>query len=117
MTAKLIRVWHTIQVLGLTNYSHWKEAAPVRQCLQGSQTLQQLVSSLALKQLQRFVHVGVMDMLDESIEAIAVRPQFPLSFFDIVAQPPVQRSCVMQQAIQHGPAGRCTALLCLLSAY
>ena len=76
MTAKLMRVLHTMQVLGLTNYSHWKEAAPVRQCLQGSQTTQKLLSSLALKQLQRFVHVGVMDMLDESIEAIAVRTQF-----------------------------------------
>ena len=80
MTAKLMQVLHTIQVLGLTNYSHWKEAAPVRQCLQGSQTTQKLLSSLALKQLQRFVHVGVMDMLDESIEAIAVRTHFPPFF-------------------------------------
>lgn len=63
-----------MQVVGLTNYSHWKEAGPVRQCLQNFPTTQQLLSSLALKHLQRFVHVGVMDMLDESIEALAVRP-------------------------------------------
>ncbi|KAL0026487.1 hypothetical protein WJX77_002347 [Trebouxia sp. C0004] len=68
---ELVHNGQTLQVLGLTNYSHWKEAAPVRQCLQGSQTAQKLLSSLALKQLQRFVHVGVMDMLDGSIEAIA----------------------------------------------
>lgn len=68
---ELVHNGQTLQVLGLTNYSHWKEAAPVRQCLQGFQTTQKLLSSLALKQLQRFVHVGVMDMLDESIEAIA----------------------------------------------
>jgi len=60
-------------VLGLTNYSHWTEAAPVRHCLhQESSLTQQLLSSLALKQLQQFVHVGVMDMLDESVEALAV---------------------------------------------
>ncbi len=105
-----MQVLYTIQVLGLTNYSHWKEAAPVRQCLQGSQTTQKLLSSLALKQLQRFVHVGVMDMLDESIEAIAVRMQFPpLSTYTcIMAQLPVQK---------HGPAGWCTAFLCLLSGH
>ncbi|KAL0055720.1 hypothetical protein WJX82_003741 [Trebouxia sp. C0006] len=68
---ELVHNGQTLQVLGLTNYSHWKEAAPIRQCLQGSQTTQKLLSSLALKQLQRFVHVGVMDMLDESIEALA----------------------------------------------
>lgn len=63
-----------MQVVGLTNYSHWKEAGPVRQCLQNFPTTHQLLSSLALKHLQRFVHVGVMDMLDESIEALAVGP-------------------------------------------
>ena len=68
----LTTVYHLIQVLGLTNYSHWKEAGPVRQCLQDSPVTQKLLSSLAIKQLQRFVHVGVMDMLDESIEALAV---------------------------------------------
>ncbi|KAL0036133.1 hypothetical protein WJX79_004855 [Trebouxia sp. C0005] len=68
---ELIHNGQTLQVLGLTNYSHWKEAGPVRRCLQGSQTTQKLLSSLALKQLHHFVHVGVMDMLDESIETIA----------------------------------------------
>lgn len=60
------------QVLGVTNYSHWKEAAAVRSCMQGSASTQQLLLSLSLKQLQQFVHVGVLDMLDESIAALAV---------------------------------------------
>ncbi|KAA6422197.1 MAG: tyrosine sulfotransferase-like [Trebouxia sp. A1-2] len=72
---ELIHNGQTLQVLGLTNYSHWKEAGPVRRCLQGSQTTQKLLSSLALKQLHHFVHVGVMDMLDESIETIAAQQQ------------------------------------------
>ena len=68
----LATVYHAIQVLGLTNYSHLKEAGTVRQCVQDSHVTQKVLSSLAIKQLQRFVHVGVMDMLDESIEALAV---------------------------------------------
>lgn len=79
------------QVLGITNYSHWKLAGPVRQCLHAeapssvqqlllslheksasASTIQQLLLSLALKQLPRFVHVGIMEMLDESIETFAV---------------------------------------------
>ena len=85
----------TLQVLGITNYSHWKLAGPVRQCLHdeapssvqqlllslhnggaysssSTSSIQQLLLSLALKQLPRFVHVGIMEMLDESIEAFAV---------------------------------------------
>ena len=84
----------TLQVLGITNYSHWKLAGPVRQCLHDEapssvqqlllslhneaasssspSSIQQLLLSLALKQLPRFVHVGIMEMLDESIEAFAV---------------------------------------------
>ena len=61
-----------MQVLGLTNYSNWRQAAAVRECMQSFAPAQQLLSSLALKQLQQFVHVGVMDLLDESIAALAV---------------------------------------------
>ena len=69
---------HTSQVLGITNYSHWKLAGPVRQCLHGEPPpIQQLLLSLALKELRRFLHVGVMEMLDESIEALAVCLQTP----------------------------------------
>lgn len=83
--------WHVEQVLGVTNYSHWKLAGPVRQCLHdeapssvqqlllglhdeaaSASTIQQLLLSLALKQLPRFVHVGIMELLDESIETFAV---------------------------------------------
>ena len=83
----------TVQVLGTTNYSNWKLAGPVRQCLHDEgpssvqqlllslhdeaasaspSSIQQLLLSLALKQLPRFVPVGIMEMLDESIEAFAV---------------------------------------------
>lgn len=62
------------QVLGITNYSHWNLAGPVRQCLHDAapSNTQQVLLSLALKRLRRFVHVGIMEMLDESIEAFAV---------------------------------------------
>ena len=56
----------------MTNYSHWNLAGPVRQCLHDVTSTQQLLLGLALKQLKRFVHVGIMEMLDESIEAFAV---------------------------------------------
>lgn len=92
-TSQIRRLLRSVQVLGITNYSHWKLAGPVRQCLHDEapssvrqlllslhdqaassspSSIQQLLLSLALKQLPRFVHVGIMEMLDESIEAFAV---------------------------------------------
>ena len=92
-TSQPCMLLRSVQVLGITNYSHWNLAGPVRQCLHDEDpssvqqlllslhdqaassspsSIQQLLLSLALKQLPRFVHVGIMEMLDESIEAFAV---------------------------------------------
>lgn len=61
-----------MQVLGLTNYSHWPEAAIVRACSQQSSAAQELLTSLAISKLREFTHVGLMERLDDSVAALAV---------------------------------------------
>lgn len=63
-----------LQVLGLTSYSHWEEAVEVRRCAQESGPAEDLLASLAVKKLKGFVHVGLMERLDDSIAALAVSP-------------------------------------------
>ncbi|KAK9805930.1 hypothetical protein WJX73_005869 [Symbiochloris irregularis] len=64
----------TLQILGLTNYSHWTHAKGLRHCLQsqapGSKARKSLMS-LALKRLNTFVHVGATELLDTSIASLA----------------------------------------------
>ncbi|KAL3153929.1 hypothetical protein ABBQ32_013491 [Trebouxia sp. C0010 RCD-2024] len=79
LARELVHDGQTLQVLGVTTYSHWKLAGPVRQCLHGEPPpIQQVLLSLALKELRRFVHVGVMEMLDESVEALAATLKMPI---------------------------------------
>ena len=60
-----------VQVLGLTNYSRWPDAADVRACLADSPALGQQLLPLALASLRKFVHVGVTEELYGSIKSLA----------------------------------------------
>ena len=60
----------------MTNYSHWAEAGAVTECLRDSPPARDLVASLAVKKLHEFVHVGLMERLDDSIAALAVPHSF-----------------------------------------
>ena len=59
------------QVLGLTSYSRWEGAAELRRCLPASAEAQDLLLETALHRLDRFLHVGIFDRLEDSIAALA----------------------------------------------
>ena len=61
-----------VQVLGITNYSHWPEAPAVRRCAQRDPILQRKLTRAAEKRLRGFLHVGLMERLDDSIASMAV---------------------------------------------
>ena len=62
----------SLQVLGITNYSHWPEAPAVRRCAQQDPVLQQKLTRAAEKRLRGFLHVGLMERLDDSIASMSV---------------------------------------------
>lgn len=63
---------HVPQVLGITNYSHWGDAAPLRSCVWESNHAHDLLEQVALKRIKRFVHVGTTDKLFDSAASAAV---------------------------------------------
>lgn len=60
------------QVLGITNYSHWPEARAVRRCAQRDAYVQRTLTRAAEKRLRGFLHVGLMERLDDSIASMSV---------------------------------------------
>ena len=58
-------------MLGLTNYSSWPGTAVLRECLAFSKGARKLLLDVALQRLDRFVHVGVFDRLEESVTSLA----------------------------------------------
>ena len=61
---------HPVQVLGTTNYTHWKEGHGVRAC-SGSGRLQEELQAAAIARLDTFAHVGIMEDLEGSILSLA----------------------------------------------
>jgi hypothetical protein len=62
-----------VQVLGITNYSHWPEAHAVRACALHDPLLQRKLTRAAERRLRGFLHVGLMERLDDSIASLSVR--------------------------------------------
>ena len=61
-------------MLGATNYSHWRqEAAGLRQCLWQRPETQAPLLATAAARLATFWHVGLTDMLSESVTSLSVR--------------------------------------------
>ncbi len=60
-----------MQVLGITNYTHWKDTEQLRRCMFGGPKAQMQIQQLALQKLQDFAHVGVMERLEDSIRSLA----------------------------------------------
>lgn len=64
-----------LQVLGVTDYSQWEEAGSMRECLQSpaeeAQARRRQALALAIKRISHFAHVGVTEMLNESIASLA----------------------------------------------
>lgn len=61
------------QVLGLTSYSHWPEAAKLRECARSHEHIQQQLQPLMEARVRAMLHVGVMEELYLSIASLAVR--------------------------------------------
>ncbi len=59
-----------VQVLGATNYTHWKDGHGVRAC-SGSAGLQEELQAAAIARLDTFAHVGIMEDLEGSILSLA----------------------------------------------
>ncbi|KAI7840366.1 hypothetical protein COHA_005910 [Chlorella ohadii] len=63
----------TLQVLGLTNFSHWPrdEAAPLRACLRSNAVAREMLLKLAARRLRAMAHVGLTERLEESVVSMA----------------------------------------------
>lgn len=67
-----------MQVLGLTNYSHWDKAADMRTCIRQDRSIADELLQFALRRIEKFTHVGTTDKLFESVEAAAAMLQMSL---------------------------------------
>ncbi|WIA33262.1 hypothetical protein OEZ86_006403 [Tetradesmus obliquus] len=68
---ELLHNGELMQVLGLTNYSHWQGASQLRSCMLQDSAISQELLDFALKRIQKFTHVGATDRLFESVESAA----------------------------------------------
>jgi hypothetical protein len=71
------------QVLGLTSYSHWPEAAKLRECARSHGHIQHELQQLAEARVRAMLHVGVMEELHLSIASLAVSA--PASSYMVLA--------------------------------
>ena len=71
LLARLRLVLWWVQILGLTNYSYWMDAAPLRQCLWTDSDARDALLEIAAARLRGLTHVGLTDRLDESVASLA----------------------------------------------
>lgn len=62
-----------VQVLGITNYSHWGDAGQMRECMWESPVAQSHLLRVASERIKKFFHIGVTDRLYDSVAAAGVR--------------------------------------------
>ncbi len=67
-----------LQVLGITNYSHWPGSDGLRSCMAQNASMRSELQGFALKRLARFTHVGTTERLHESAESAAASIGRPL---------------------------------------
>lgn len=60
------------QVLGITNYSHWGDAADFRSCAKSHPEVASTLSRVATQRIKRFTHVGTTDRLFDSAASALV---------------------------------------------
>mmetsp|Transcript_3569 Transcript_3569/g.8517 ORF Transcript_3569/g.8517 Transcript_3569/m.8517 type:complete len:551 (+) Transcript_3569:111-1763(+) len=71
IVASTIHNGAALQVLGLTNYSHHRDAAKLRGCVAEVPSVREAMVRVAVQRLQGMYHVGVTDRLQESITSAA----------------------------------------------
>ena len=67
-----------MQVLGITNYSHWRDTGDLRQCITSTPKARLQMQHLALQKLEAFAHVGITERLTESILSLAAAMQLKM---------------------------------------
>lgn len=68
---ELIHDGATLQLLGLTNYSHWPIAGPLRSCYFKDQTTRDKLIDFAKQRLTNMKHVGLQEDIDNSVSSLA----------------------------------------------
>lgn len=68
-----------MQLLGLTQYSHWEEAAAVRSCARSSAAVRSRLLEAAQARLRAMAHVGVTEEMHLSIASLAATLEVPLN--------------------------------------
>ena len=76
MAREMIHNGQALQVLGITNYSHWGDAGDVRHCTEISEGTRAQLLKFAIARIDKFIHVGTTNRLSESVAAAAVGPGF-----------------------------------------
>ncbi|KAG2489337.1 hypothetical protein HYH03_012167 [Edaphochlamys debaryana] len=69
IATELLHNGATFQVLGITNYSHWGDAAQFRGCLKAQASVEEHMLQVAKDRVRRFSHVGTTDRLFDSAAA------------------------------------------------
>jgi len=75
----LIHEGATLQILGLTNYSHWKSATALRKCFFEDLDSRKRLVGIAKQRLRSMLHVGLTENLDHSVASMAAGLGFNLS--------------------------------------
>lgn len=78
IAAELLHNGELLQVLGLTNYSHWDKAAELRSCMLKHDDIAEELLEFGLKRIEKFEHVGTTEKLYLSVEAAAASLKMPL---------------------------------------
>lgn len=78
IATELLHNGELLQVLGLTNYSHWDKAAEMRQCMLKDNAIAEELLQFGLKRIERFEHVGTTEKLMPSVESAAASLKMPL---------------------------------------
>lgn len=81
ITTELLHNGQTFQVLGITNYSHWGDAAEFRKCFWDDEATQSQLIKVALNRIDKFMHVGSTSRLEDSVTAAAAAMKFNLDDF------------------------------------
>jgi hypothetical protein len=79
IAAELLHNGQTFQVLGITNYSHWGDAAEFRKCVWDSEATRSQLITVATNRIDKFMHVGSTGKLEDSVAAAAAAMKFNLN--------------------------------------
>ncbi|KAK9841367.1 hypothetical protein WJX74_004580 [Apatococcus lobatus] len=88
LAKELLHNGQSYQVLGITSQSYWTFAASLRSCLQQDAALHTKASQIAAAALERFLHVGIFERLDESLSSLAAALRVDMALPPVVDAPP-----------------------------